>query len=531
MKSLFSKCHPEFLKTHHDTFGTSLLALSFLSLWITGLAIPSLAQAQNQASSTASEAPMVQAAITGPEDVAVGRTIVLDASLSRSTSGEILYQWFVEGQSQPISETVEAVYTPDTPDSLTFRLLVRVRLENGQEILDEEVHTVNVYARKIVLIADDTVPTEKIGLHQQTASGAGVFLRVLQPSEATTPIGSEEQLTQLLSERAASLAGADAIVLWTDGITGIQALMRSMQGNEELLASIHAQTIILISDRSLSTLARIARGPFAELEPKQILITRAEALHPLLTTGDIDSFATQIEQRDIDFLRIDASSAGIRPWNLLSSLVNAMLTRGVPSQTVILLLVLPVIAMILAFLKQVVGITTFGLYTPSIIALSFLALGWQLGVLFLLFIILTGYVTRAIMRRWRLLYIPKVALIITVVSITLMVLMGVSAFFGVTFSRETIFILLIMSTLSESFLNMKTEQGLLPAVFGIGETILASLVCVFIVQWGVFQSMILAYPELILFTIVTDIILGRWTGLRLVEYFRFREVFKHLQEE
>lgn len=508
----------------------SFASLSCL-LWMTGLVMPSFAHAQNQSSSAPSETPTVQAAISGPEDVAVGRTIVLDASLSRSSAELLQYQWFVEGQSQPISETVEAVYTPEVPGTLTFRLLVRVRLPNGQEVLDEETHIVNVYARKIVLVADATVPSDKIGLHQQTASGAGVFLRILQASQATTPIGSEEQLTQLLSERTSAIAGADAIVLWTEGITGIQSLMRALQGNEELLAAMQNQTIILITDRSLSTLSRVARGPFAELEPRQILITRAEALHPLLTTSDVDTFTQQIEQRDIDFLRIDASSAGIRPWNLLSSLVNAMLTRGVPSQTVILLLVLPVIAMILAFLKQVVGITTFGLYTPSIIALSFLALGWQLGVLFLLFIILTGYATRAGMRRWRLLYVPKVALIITVVSITLMVLMGVSAFFGVTFSRETIFILLIMSTLSESFLNMKTEQGLLPAIFGIGETILASLVCVFIVQWGVFQSLILAYPELILFTIIADVVLGRWTGLRLVEYFRFREVFKHLQEE
>ena len=135
------------------------------------------------------------------------------------------------------------------------------------------------------------------------------------------------------------------------------------------------------------------------------------------------------------------------------------------------------------------------------------------------------------MKRWRLLYIPKVAIILTVVSVTLLLLMGISAFYSITFSRETIFILLIMSTLSESFLNLKTEEGWRSAIIGIVETIAAALICVFIVQWDVFQSLILAYPELILLTIIVDILLGRWTGLRLLEYIRFREVFKHLQEE
>jgi len=495
------------------------------------LSIFSPVLAQNAEDEIPSEVPFIDAVISGPEDVAVGRTVVLDASLSRTNGPEMRYQWFLEGRTQPISDSVEAVYTPDSAGTLTFRLIVRTRLASGEEITDEVTHMVIVYARKIVMIADTSVAPDKLAIHQQTAADAGVYLRLLQPPPSPSPIGAEEALTQLLGEQAATLADANAIAIWTEGITGLQSLMRAFQENEELQAGIGNQTIVVITDSSLPTLARIARGPFSVLHPDQILLTHVEALHPLLTSPDIATFLQQIEQRDIENLRIDESTAGLRPWNLLSSLVNAMVTSGVPSQTVILLLVLPVIAMILTFLKQVIGITTFGLYTPSIIALSFLALGWQQGVAFLVFILFTGYATRALMRRWRLLYIPKMAVILTVVSITLLLLMGLGAFYGATFSRETIFILLIMSTLSESFLNLKTEQGWYTAILGVVETIVAALICVFIVQWNVFQSMILAYPELILLTIVADIFLGRWTGLRLMEYFRFREVFKHLQEE
>lgn len=512
-----------------------LAGVSAATLLLSAVSIASaqdVPAASSAASSAAQNIPDLQAVITGPEDVAVGRTIVLDGSLSRTAGENLRYQWFIEGQPQPISETVEAVYTPELPGIITFRLVLRARMPDGEEVSTDTVHTVTVYNRKIVLVAEAGIPADKLAAHRQAATDAGVFLRVVQPSSVSaTPLGSEEDLAQLLSEQVSAIAGANAIVLWTEGVTGLQALMRALQGRDELLTGLHNQSVILLTDGSLQTIARIARGSYAELEPQQILVTRTEALNPLLGAESIEAFERQIEQRDIDYLRIDANTAGLRPWNLLSSLVNAMLAKGVPSQTVILLLVLPVIAMILAFLKQVVGITTFGLYTPSIIALSFLALGWPRGVLFLLFIIVASYAARAVMRRWRLLYIPKVAVILTFVSLTLLVLMGVSAYMGVTFSRETIFILLIMSTLAESFLNMKTEQGLYSAVLGIGETVLAALVCVLIVQWDVFQALILAYPELILLTVVADVILGRWTGLRLVEYFRFREVFKHMQEE
>ena len=110
-------------------------------------------------------------------------------------------------------------------------------------------------------------------------------------------------------------------------------------------------------------------------------------------------------------------------------------------------------------------------------------------------------------------------------------LIALGAAWGLTFTRETIFILLILSTLAENFLQLKTEEGWWSALFGISETILGAFFCVAIVQWQFFQSLILAYPELLLLTIAVNIVLGRWTGLRLVEYFRFREVFRHLAEE
>ena len=502
----------------------SVLSCAAIGLVPVALAADASAQSSVQNAGT-------QAVVTGPDDVAIGRTIVLDATVSRSSGGTIAYKWFVTGKSQPISETVEAVYTPEKAGTLAFRLLVTLTSSTGDVQTIEITHTVNVYNRKIVLVANASVSGDKLALHEKAAADAGVFLRILRPNPSASPVGDEEALSTLLSEQAVSLAGANTIVLWTEGISGLQSLLRAVTGNQDLMAGMRNQTIVLLADGSLQTLARTARGPYSVLHPQKILLTRKEALDPLLQAPTVDTFLQDLQKRDMEYVTIDASSAGLRPWNVLSSLVNAMLTKGVPSQTVILLLLLPFIAMILAFLKQVVGITTFGLYTPSIIALSFLALGWKLGVFFLLFILFTGYCTRALMKRWRLLYIPKVAIILTVVSVTLLLLMGISAFYSITFSRETIFILLIMSTLSESFLNLKTEEGWRSAIIGIVETIAAALICVFIVQWDVFQSLILAYPELILLTIIVDIILGRWTGLRLLEYIRFREVFKHLQEE
>ncbi len=473
----------------------------------------------------------ITAVISAPDDIGVGKTIILDASASHSTGERTQYTWSIDETKQVIGRNVEAIFTPEKPGVFTFRLTVKSTDLSGQIEQASTTHSVTVFRRKIVVIADTSVPQATLEAYAESGMEQGVLLKRIQPQESTSAIATEDAIFALLTEQKQVLLNASLIVIWGDGISGVQALMRAVHANPDTAASMHNQTIVLITERNLNILARSTRGAYSLLLPKEIIITRKEAMTPLMTVASSDELKQALQERGLETLSVNASTFRIRPWDILSILVNYLLSHGVSVQTVILLLMLPVIATIFSFLKQVIGITTFGLYTPSIVALSFLALGWWIGFLFLLFILLIGYGARSFMSRWRLLYIPKVAIILVVVSLSLLVLVALGTWLGLTFSRDTVFILLILSTQAENFLNLKTEEGWISAILGITETVCGALLCVLIVQWQFLQSIILAYPELILLTIVANIVLGRWTGLRLVEYMRFREVFKHLAEE
>ncbi len=472
-----------------------------------------------------------EAIITGPGDVAVGRTVVLDASSSHVEGEKTEYRWTIDETRQNLGRSVEAIYTPEKPGILTFRLSIKSTGLDGKVTEDVTVHQVVAYKRKVVIVADTSVPTEKLGMHADEALANGTYVQIVQPDPSTPSLSIEDAIRKILTDNKDVLSGADTVVVWTEGIAGLQALLRVVQDSTERMASMRNQSLILITERSLSMVERTTRGAINLLQPGSVHITRKEALNPILLSSSVEEFTAAIESRDIDSLQVESTATSLRPWDFLSLLVNYLLSQGVSAQAVILLFMLPIIATIFSFLKQVIGITTFGLYTPSIVALSFLALGWWVGVLFLLFVLIMGYLTRSAMKQWRLLYIPKVAIILTVVSITLLMLVAIGTAAGLVFSRDTIFILLIMSTLSENFLNLKTEEGWWSAMIGVVETIFGSLLCVFIIQSQTLQSVILAFPELILGTLLINVGLGRWTGLRLLEYFRFREVFKHLQEE
>lgn len=468
----------------------------------------------------------IQLVVRGPHDVAVGRTLVIDVAALNADPKTVRYRWLLDGRV--ISSVAEAVMTFDRPGVHQLQVIVTDRLE-GRERRVVLVHDIAAYLRKIALIAEASVPWEKLTVYQEDAQRQGIFLAVVAREVGAVPLG-EDPWSSLLRQRTSAIVDADAVVVWSEDVVPLNALARVAQEDSSLASSLRSQTILLITQGRLTALRRIAGAAYSVLVPQRILLTRPEAFPLLLSTVSLEEFLVEFSRRDIEGLVLDRSTAVIRPWNLLSNLVNAMITRGVSSQTITLLLMLPVVATIIAFLKQVIGVTTLGLYTPAVIALSLVALGWHVGLLFLGFILIAGYLTRRIVDRFRLLYIPRIAIIMTVVSLTLLLVLALGAQFGVLLAPDTIFVLLIMSTLAERFVNIKAEEGWYSAVTTIGETIAVAIVCAGIVQWGIVRSTVLAYPESVLLLLLVDILLGRWTGLRFRELFRFREVFAHQEE-
>ena len=201
--------------------------------------------------------------------------------------------------------------------------------------------------------------------------------------------------------------------------------------------------------------------------------------------------------------------------------------------------------MIVSFMKQIVGFTTFGVYTPTIITLTFWILGLKFGVLTLIVIFLVGTGTRFLLRRFRLLYIPKMAIVLSVVALAIFALLIISIrfnLFDAQFFSLAIFPMLILSTLTEKFISVQSGKGLNKAIILTLQTVLVSIVAyiviggeidlfLFKVKFGALQGFMLSYPEIILVFIGINILLGRWTGLRLLEYVRFREVLRHVEEE
>ena len=204
-----------------------------------------------------------------------------------------------------------------------------------------------------------------------------------------------------------------------------------------------------------------------------------------------------------------------------------MINKGVPANTILLILMLPVVATIIAFARQILGIKAFGIYIPSVVALSFVATGLKYGLVIFILILAFGTLVRLFLQKVKMLHLPRIAIVLTLVSIAILGMLAEGAYHARTgLIAVSIFPMLIMIILAEQFVNVQTEKGARTAIKLTLETLILSIVCYFIVTWQTLRTLMIAYPEIIFITIVLNFALGRWTGLRVSEYFRFRKVIR-----
>lgn len=469
----------------------------------------------------------VRAVINSGGNVQVGKNIILDASQSflPDPDAEASYVWDF-GDNSGSQTGVEVVHSYGKAGEYLVRLSVT---QNGE--ISSIARSVIAYDKLILLLTDVTERQTSVEKLAQKAFESGTFINTIESFDSTTAFMSEETLSKKLTEQVDIIRSADAIAIWTTRGSGINALTRLIRERPEMQNALAEKTILVISDKNLKTLGRIMQSNFDIIKPKQIIIMREHKLEDLIRIPSADAFVKDLEAGVAEHRIINAETRQISIWNSISYLVNFMISQGIPSNTIVLLLMLPVIATIIAFLKQVVGITTFGLYTPAIITLSFLALGLKFGLSILIIILLTGAILRKALGSVRLLHIPRIAIVFTISTLIILLMLAFGTYLGVSnLASIAVFPMLIITTLAEKFVSAQSGKGMYAAVLLMLETTVVSLVCYWVVEWQFLQNVMLSYPEVILLLILVNLGLGRWTGLRFFEYIRFREVMRHTEE-
>lgn len=255
---------------------------------------------------------------------------------------------------------------------------------------------------------------------------------------------------------------------------------------------------------------------FAEIPFNYLVLYRGDL--PLFKHSDDIGFRYAFDMRKKLVPRQQSTSqksaAGI--WGVFEDL-------GIPLELLRILIMIPIAAVVVVIFRNVLGLETFGTFLPALIAAAAVQTGFLWGASAFVGIILVSSVVRRLTGKLQLLHSPQLGVVLTVV-VGLMLLTGWLASLAGdrSLGRVALFPVAILAITAERFVLMSQEEGPLDAWKTLARTLLVVFVCYLTMGSLSLQILFLAFPELLLAVIALEIWLGRWMGLRMTEWLRFK---------
>lgn len=192
-----------------------------------------------------------------------------------------------------------------------------------------------------------------------------------------------------------------------------------------------------------------------------------------------------------------------------------------------IMLLIPLGALLVVLLRNVIGIDTFGTFMPVLVALAFRETELIKGVILFCLVVSLGLAARFYLEHLKLLLVPRLAAVLTVVVLLLAALsvltnkMGLDAGFSLA-----LFPMVILTMTIERMSIVWEELGPATALKQAGGSLLAAVLACLLMTWSLLEHLIFVFPELLLIVLALNILLGRYTGYRLLELKRFKVLAK-----
>lgn len=195
------------------------------------------------------------------------------------------------------------------------------------------------------------------------------------------------------------------------------------------------------------------------------------------------------------------------------------------------LVLIPVGALVISVLHQMLGLKTFGTFTPILISIAFRQTGLLVGIPLFVLVVIIGLLIRAYLNRLQLLIVPRLAAILTATVLLVGLLAVMMESFNINLGLSvSLFPIVILAMTIERAALMWEENG--PAdttIAGLG-TVVAAVIGYLCLINDYVQHWAFVFPELLLIVLGLNLLVGRYNGYKLFEYFRFRSLQRQLNQ-
>ena len=185
---------------------------------------------------------------------------------------------------------------------------------------------------------------------------------------------------------------------------------------------------------------------------------------------------------------------------------------------------IPVGVFIIVFLRNLIGVNMLGTFMPVLLALSFLEIPLGPALFMFALLLASGLSFRFFLSRLNLLVVPRVAACVVIVSLLMIVLGLFSWRMGLALGLQiTVFPMVVLAWTIERMSMLWDEEGAGAALAQAGGSLGAAVLAYLVMRVRTVDYWAQYYPELLLILLAGIILIGRYTGYRASELFRFNQ--------
>jgi len=192
-----------------------------------------------------------------------------------------------------------------------------------------------------------------------------------------------------------------------------------------------------------------------------------------------------------------------------------------------MLLMVPLGALVVVVLRNLVGIKTSGTFMPILLAMAFLQTELITGLVIFALVIGAGLVVRTYLSRLDLLLVPRISAVVIVVIGIMVSVSIIGHMLQLEFARSvTLFPTIILAWTVERLSVLWEEDGGKEVTVQMSGSLVTAVVCYFLMGNHILQYMVFTFPEWLLIVLAVILLLGQYTGYRLSELRRFSPLAK-----
>jgi len=339
---------------------------------------------------------------------------------------------------------------------------------------------------------------------------------------------SEAEIRTKIQNNLSDIQSSKILIINTSKFDVLLQILGELHTSNDL--NLQDKTIYLVTNSNKFFLKRILAKYIKPIEISTIYTLSEDKLLNFLSMLSLGKITNQE-----DYIAPFSLSFHETPKYLaISYLVDRLIYHGFPIELITMFLVLSLGTLVISILRQIVGFSIFGIYSPLLFAVSMSILGVPFSLALLIIWLVTKLLMSLFTKRMYLLHNAKTSLLIILYFFLMLLIFWLNNLLWLNWidtllfaNGFIIFPIIFIILVSDKVFNESFKLFSLWRRVAFAEFLIVSFAVYGLFYRTGMKHLLLAFPELLILIFVLNIAVGRFTGLQLLEYFRFMPLLKN----